>query len=41
MGKDGDGDGGDALHKYFVSMQEQNNNLFYVLDEGFCVRNVF
>ncbi|KAI4357525.1 hypothetical protein L6164_001468 [Bauhinia variegata] len=40
IGKDGDGD---ALHKYFVRMQEQNKNFFYAIDMDDClqVRNVF
>lgn len=40
IGMDGDGN---ALYKYFMRMQEQDSNFFYVidLDDCLCVRNVF
>lgn len=40
IGKDGDGY---ALYKYFMRMQEQDSNFFYVIDidDCFCVKNVF
>ncbi|XP_054802541.1 protein FAR1-RELATED SEQUENCE 6-like isoform X2 [Prosopis cineraria] len=40
IGVDGDGN---ALYKYFMRMQEQDCNFFYVidLDDYLCVRNVF
>jgi zinc finger SWIM domain-containing protein 3 len=40
IGEDGDGH---ALHKYFMWMQEQDNNFFYAIDfdDSFGVKNVF
>ncbi|XP_061348897.1 protein FAR1-RELATED SEQUENCE 6-like [Gastrolobium bilobum] len=40
IGKDGDGY---ALYKYFMWMQEQDSNFFYVIDfdDCFCMRSVF
>ncbi|KAK7345047.1 hypothetical protein VNO77_15422 [Canavalia gladiata] len=40
IGNDGDGY---ALYKYFMWMQEQDSNFFYVIDfdDCFCVKNVF